>query len=152
MSITAADLEAAKNSLPPERYAAYLGSLNLDTIILKSASVKLLSNELGERNSFVLKEDYCTVEQLDKTTVVEVTYNLSAKSDKRKLVTVQVKYWVRFLTSEPLPPEFFTIYNAASLPLQTFPYFRELVNSIFSRCGLPPLILPLRKYLVKDGK
>jgi len=83
---------------------------------------------------------------------IEIDYTLKAKCGRRLIAQINATYALVFSTDKKIPKEFFDIYKQYSLPLQTFPYFRELTNALFSRMGIPPLILPLRKFLVGSDK
>jgi hypothetical protein len=41
--------------------------------------------------------------------------------------------------------EMFGVFSKTSLPLNTWPYFREFANSIMTRMGLPGVVLPVLK-------
>ncbi len=51
-----------------------------------------------------------------------------------------------------LSEEFFEFFKSYTLPLQSYPYFRELTHSLTTRTGLSGLILPLRRVLKKESK
>ena len=150
---TIISIEAAQKKVSPKAYSKYLASLELSDIRLQEVRAKLFTNQLGdEKKSYSLKEDP-TVESLTENgALVTIAYKLSAKSGRKKVANVAVKVLVGFSISKPIPPEFFVLYNQFTLPLQTYPYFRECVHSLFSKMGLPPLILPLRKYLLPDSE
>lgn len=44
-----------------------------------------------------------------------------------------------------MTPEYFAIYSQVSLPINIWPFFRELVHATTSRMNIPPLTLPLVK-------
>ena len=149
MSIDMPSLEEAKKLVPPKKYFMLMKQLVLTSIYLNNVKVKLSSQDLTPGGTFDFKESSSVIELDESHVLIEVAYKLGAKNKLRKnLLSLTANYRVLFNTKQDIPVEFFTIYKEDSLPLQTFPYFRELTNSLFSRCGLPPLILPLRKYLV----
>jgi preprotein translocase subunit SecB len=92
-------------------------------------------------------EVYKLVEISTERAVVEVSYTIKGKLKRTNIFSLAATYVVVFDTLKEIPKEFFETYNQVSLPLQTFPYLRELTNSVVSRMGFPPLVLPLRKYL-----
>ena len=144
-------IKQARKKITPKQYSELLKNLDLVSIYLKDVKVSQFSHELSGKNSYDFGEKCSVVKHDDYQAIIEVSYSLTAKSSRKRLASVKAKYRVVFSTEKQLPGEFFTLYNVTSLPLQTFPYFRELTNSMFSRVGLPPLILPLRKYLFGEG-
>jgi len=145
-------LDAAREKVSPPEYAELLKCLDLQNIFLKDLKPDIASHDLSGRNAYSLSEAASVVEHRDESVTIDVTYRISATSNRKRLVSVNAKYRVVFSTTRRLPEEFFTLYNEYSLPLQTFPYLRECVNSLFSRMGLPPLLLPLRKHLVGESR
>lgn len=146
------EIESAKELLDPQRYADFLKCLELANIFLKDAKLTVFRHLMEGENSYSFQENASLQQHTDDGAVVEVTYSLTAKSGRRKLAVIKAKYYAIFTMSEKIPAEFFTLYNEYSLPLQTYPYFREYVNGAFSRMGLPSLTLPLRKFLLGDNR
>jgi len=144
------EIAQARAKIPAKEYNQMMKQLDLVSVFLKDIKVTHYSHEMKGKNSYTFKERVRMVEHDAVHALVEVEYTLTAKSGGKRLIRLVAKYRTVFGTEKELTKEFFTIYNAASLPLQTFPYFRELTNSMFSRTGLPPLILPLRKFLIAD--
>lgn len=136
-----------KGQLPPAKYNEMLKHLNLVDVYIKEVRSTLYSRVV-EKATLDFDEQAEVTEYTGSKATIEVSYHLKAKSGRVRLFETKVKYVVKFTVSEDVPKEFFELYKTLSLPLQTFPYLRECVNSMISRMGLPPLILPLRKFLV----
>lgn len=145
-------IAAARERIKPKQYSELLGELHLEDIHLSTIKATLFSSDLSGKPSYTFKENVKLVENVDKSATVEVRYALKARSGQRRILHVDAVYSVRFSTTKEIPEDFFVLYSEYSLPLQTFPYFRECANSMLSRMGLPPLILPLRKFLVGSDK
>jgi preprotein translocase subunit SecB len=146
------EIKEAQEKIKPKEYMELLKCLDLRNIYLKDLKCSLSSNEITDRGVYRLDEGFEIVTHGDNEAIIEVAYKLGAKSGRKRLASVSAKYRVAFATEKRLPAEFFLLYNTYSLPLQTYPYFRECVNSLFSRMGLPHLTLPLRKYLVGEPR
>jgi len=139
--------DESTTKLKPQEFNELLKHVNLVDVFLSKLRVGLRSRQLTERGQFKVSEKTEIASRDESHVEIKVGYRLSAKSGRSRLFDLDATYTAVFSTSKPIPAEFFEVFNEISLPLQTFPYFRELVNSIVSRMGLPPLILPLRKYL-----
>jgi preprotein translocase subunit SecB len=133
--------------ITPKEYNELLKKLDLHDIYLSDVTANLHKSHIGEKVTLNLVEKFRILQRTPELVRIEVDYQMTGKSKQSKVVSVKAKYVVVFQTAEEMPEEFFAVYNTHSLPLQTYPYFRELVNSIVSRMGFPPLVLPLRKFL-----
>lgn len=142
--------DEAKKRVPPSEYNNFLQKINLKDIYVTEIKSKLHQPSFPGEASLSFKENAKILEIVEGLIEIEVEYKLSAKSSRKKVFSIDIKYNVVFEFEEEIPSEFFVLYNKFSLPLQTFPYFREYVNTILSRMGLPSLILPLRKNLIGD--
>ncbi|MEW6412075.1 MAG: protein-export chaperone SecB [Candidatus Zixiibacteriota bacterium] len=141
---------AEEVTITPTQYGEILKCVDLRDIYLKEIKSTLYSRELTGRASLKFDESANVLSVAENVATIEVSYNLKAKCGRNRLFTSRIKYAVLFDCKGDIPDGFFELYNKHSLPLQTFPYLRECVNSMISRMGLPPLILPLRKFLVGD--
>lgn len=141
------DLAAAKKRIPAAKYNKLLGHLILQDVYLKQAKTVLFSRNVSSGASLSFNESAKIVKRGADSALIEVSYLVKAAAGKRRVFEVAAKYYVEFRYDAELTEDFFVLYNTYSLPFQTFPYLRELVNTSVSRMGLPSLILPLRKYL-----
>jgi len=141
-----------ETKMEPKEYNKLLKHINISNVILKEIKSTLHKFSIDEKAKLEFEESAHVVELTDDIANIEISYSLKAIAKRRRIFVINAKYIVVFGSDRPIPKEFFDIYNEISLPLQTFPYFRELVNSTISKMGLPPLILPLRKFLVGDAK
>lgn len=134
--------------LSPEKYNKLLRRIELRDITLRDIRASCGVGHFEEKVYLLLKE---TAEIEDGSTdnvTFAISYDLKGKYKRRNAFSVKATYAVTFDLNDELPDEFFEIFKQTSLPLYTYPYFRELANSSISRMGLPPLILPLRRHLV----
>lgn len=144
--------EIIESKMEPKEYNKLLKHINIADIVLKDIKSTLFKFSIEEMARLEFKEAAQIINLKDDLINVEISYLLRAIAKKKKIFDLKAKYIVSFATDRQIPKEFFDIYNEISLPLQTFPYFRELVNSTISKMGLPALILPLRKFLLSGAK
>lgn len=69
-------------------------------------------------------------------------HRITVRNQKHELFTIDALFVVVLTAPDELPDEFIEIYVANNLGLTVFPYVREVVGSMTSRMGLPPLTLP----------
>ncbi len=57
-------------------------------------------------------------------------------------VSVDVSYLMDFETGGPIDDEVFEIFAQSTILVDSWPYFREIVQSVLMRMGLAPVIIP----------
>lgn len=141
-----------KGLISPKEFSRLLAKIELRDVYLKEAKTTLFSRELVDGGVWTFDEAFRTTENEPDHATIEIKYLLKGKCKRRNIFTISCIYVAEFTAEEKIPESFFEIYNKYSLPLQTFPFFREFTNSVISRMGLPPLVMPLRKYLIDESK
>lgn len=142
-----------ENSISPTEYKKMLVYVSLNSINMESCSSQIRRNFLDK--SFLpgesLKiniEDKTRYDLLDENTVI-FTHNFllvgTKKNKKDFALKIQCSFDVKFTSEIPLLTDFLDIYSKFNLHLNTWPYFREFVQSITQRMGIPPLTMPLLK-------
>ena len=137
-----------KKRLSPKQYSELLKCVDLRDIFLKTANVAVNRDVFKGKASLQYRDNVKLIQNSQGVAKTEVEYSLIAKSDRKRLFVITVKYQIVFEIKRDIPDEFFKVFNEINLPLNIFPYFREYVQSTISRMGLPPLIIPLRKFLI----
>lgn len=93
-------------------------------------------------------------EKLEKGNVeMQVEYTLTAikEGEKKPGFTISVVYTLLFHSKVGITKIYFKKFSH-SLDIETWPYFRNLVNELTMRMGLPPLVLRVLKAIPKDKK
>ncbi len=132
--------------ISPEEYRKILEGLELIDIVLSSIKAEIKHDMLSEGMKISIKDsaEYELTE--NDEFVVKDRYVLTAKNTKNKTaLKIEAVYVLVFETKLKITDDFFEIYKETSLPLNVWPFFRELVNSITGRMNIPPLTLPLLK-------
>jgi preprotein translocase subunit SecB len=133
------------SKIPPEKYRKILRGIELKNILLSSLKADINHELISEGMKINIKDD-ATYEIKNDEFVVKNKYSLSARnSDNKTVLKIESVFIIVFVSKEEITEEFFEIYKNLSLPLNVWPFFRELVNSITSRMNIPPLTLPLLK-------
>jgi len=146
------ELKEAQEKLSPKKYNELLQYLELKDLYLKESRCELHSRNLDDNASIEFREKAGKVNLVENTASIEIAYDLNVHSKESKILTISAKYVIIYEVAQKLPEEFFEIYTNFTLPIQTFPYLRELVHSTTTKMGLPHLLLPLRKYLIAGSK
>ena len=131
--------------MTPQEYSTILDDIELQSLYLKKLDSFISHDQISEGMSIVIK-DNSTFSNTDEGFNVESRYTLNAKNQQKKIVIkIDCIYGIIFKSSKNITDSFFEIYKDMSLPLNVWPFFREMVNSITSRMNIPPLTLPLIK-------
>ncbi len=126
-------------------YENFINGLTLKEIKIVSCSAEVKENfstpanlKLTEHTKYVKKSGRF---------IAYIEYKLEGikKGEKKKGFEVKVEYKVSYDTEIPITNEIFKIFSQTSLRLHTWPYFREIVNEMTIRMGLPPLVLDVLK-------
>ena len=136
------------------KYSEFISGLELKRIFLLSLNAecndKVFSEDLGPWRVNVKHE--AVQEKLDRSEyriVQRWIINVSKDSEKEILVSFDFKYAVIISSEVSVTKRLFQIYAENNLNLNTWPYARELVNTMTARMGIPPLTLPYFKAFTK---
>ncbi|NOX89100.1 MAG: hypothetical protein GXO77_08740 [Calditrichaeota bacterium] len=131
--------------LSPEEYRKILNGIELKNILLIDLKASIKHELLSEGMKIDIKDD-AQYEYDDDKFIVTNKYILKAKNnDKKIVIKIEATFILVFESGFEITDDFFNIYKDISLPLNVWPFFRELVNSVTSRMNIPPLTLPLLK-------
>lgn len=136
--------KTAQAQMSPEAYRARLAGVKLVSITLESFTLKTDRSRLGEGMKLSVKHKV-GYEPLDNGSVtLSIAYDLTAtRSNKREAaITLSAAFSVVLDSDEPLMEAFLDIFTKVNLPVNTWPYFRELAQNMLQRAGLPPITLP----------
>jgi preprotein translocase subunit SecB len=125
-----------------------LHCLELQEIYLLKANVSASRDTFAGKAILKFNENAKLTDRTDDRARIDVEYLLTGRCGARNVLRIATTFVVNFRLNTQFPEEFFDIYIKSSLPLQTYPYFREFVQSIVARAGLPILVIPLRKFLL----
>ena len=131
--------------ISPEKYRKILSGIDLKDILLSDIKASIKHEWLSEGMRISIKKN-ANYAYKDDELIVTNKYVLTAKNNDKKIVLkIEGTFIVVFESEHEINDDFFEIYKEISLPLNVWPFFRELVNSTTSRMNIPPLTLPLLK-------
>jgi len=131
--------------ISPEEYSEVLKGIQLINISL------LRLNSVIERKNFVDKMTIDVKVEMSYDKVPGGFYSTSVykivamNKNGDCALEFEITYRIDFSSEKEITDSFFEVYKNVSLPLNTWPFVRELVNSTTARMNIPPLTLPLFK-------
>lgn len=133
-----------KLKISPEEYKKFIDHLNLLRIELIKAEFE--RDEVFEFPAKVTIKDDSEYKLLDEK---QGLYNILnhhkliavSKNKEKPGLKIDVTFKFTYQDSIPLTDEIFKIFSKQSLVLHSWPYFRQFVQDLSSRAGLPPLTL-----------
>ena len=140
-----------REQISPEKYARILNKTELVGLYLESSKVDF------HRKNYSLKKpmevsirEKATYDQKDDRVFVTHKYFLTVKpSEMKKVFSLKISAaFVLIYQADPsFSDDFFDVFKSLSLPINSWPYFREFVQNMTSRMNIPPVTLPL---LIRD--
>lgn len=137
-----------EQKMSPEEYRKILEGIELLDIALVEAKV-MVNKDQTQPGELQINIKDSKEYKLQENKVIDIhqRYELDARKPKSKSRFLQVSatFLVRLRSKEEFTADFYDIYKEVSLPLNTWPFFREYLHSNTARMGIPPLTLPLLK-------
>ena len=137
-----------KPKISPEEYREILESITLDTLYLTNLRSKLEEDYLSKALDLDISEKF-SFEQDKNSLNILYRYKLTAQDKKmeKPALTIQADYSVKYdIHGEvTISKEFIKIFTDLTLSMLLWTYFRELVNNMVYRMGMPPLVLPMKR-------
>lgn len=133
-----------KLKISPEEYKKFIDNLRLLRIELIQTDFK--REEVFEFPAKVtIKEDskYNILDEKQGLYSVLNHHQLTAvsKNKEKPGLKIDVTFKFTYQDTVPLTDEIFKIFSKQSLVLHSWPYFRQFVQDLAARAGLPPLVL-----------
>ncbi len=134
-----------------KKYAEFIGGLQIVDVHFREASfrfsARLRTMEKPPPISMSIEAKCNTLGQNIFEAVQTFRLEGRIKPKTSFLVKVRCELVAVYKTSVEVTPDLFDIFKDSTLILNTWPYLREFVQSCTLRAGLPPLVLPLAKFV-----
>jgi len=134
--------------IAPDEYRKALQKTELESIMLDSCSVKTNRDKISANMKLDIRHKATYSIQEKTSAVITSSYNLVvATTTTRKDFALKIagKYSLLLTSEEAISEDFIEVFVKINVQMNTWPYFRELVQNMVQRAGLPPLTLPLLK-------
>jgi len=141
------DKNIEKKNIAPELYRKILNGLELKNLYLTLCNSNIDRINISPEATIKIDDEAMFTKSENKEIEVIHKYSIEAKNQtsKKKFLNIKCEYRLIFTSSEDFTEEFFEIFKKANLPINSWPFFRELVYNMTSRMYIPPLALPLIK-------
>ena len=136
--------ERSNVSKSQKDYAHFLGQLEITDVRIVSAKTDNFASPVPTRDCSVSVRARPSYENASGRIDMFHRYNLtvSAPEVQHPLVKLIVVFCVSYSSQIPMTDEVFDTFKEHSLPLTTWPYFREFTHNMFGRLGWIKLIAP----------
>ncbi len=134
-----------KEKLSTNLYNEFISGLNLIGIKLIYSKAEIKEDFSPPAQIYIdQKKSYKKLD--DNRFIVKHEYKLTGKKkDSEEGISIDVIYYITYKSKIPMTKKIFSVFSEISLPMHTWPYFRQFVHEMTVRMGLPPLILDLLK-------
>ncbi len=135
-----------KYKMEPKEYGEFLKKVELESIYFKKYSVKSSKENIAPDITLTIKHSasFDLNAENPNRALVRINYKLNGykqrKSDYAILIDCDIE--ATLISNEPITEDFLWIYIDINLNHNTWPYFREFVQSATNKSGIPPLTLP----------
>jgi hypothetical protein len=141
-------------SEPPDRgvpefdaadYAAFIGQIELVGVWLASSRIV---NHVGAHQPIqaeVAVDSRADWETRPAGFEAEHAYRVVVNGERGPALEIDAAFRLAFSSIRPMTADLFQVFGEANLPLNTWPYLREYVASVFGRVGWVPFTLPTLK-------
>ena len=137
-----------KKSLDPKKYASILKNVELREIFLESSTSEIFRDNIDPQKTMAVEiRERASFEQIKSRLKITHKYYLTAKNTDSKDVAIKITagFRLNFESKGTIGKDFFDIFRDINLPYNSWPYFREFVQSMMQRMNIPPLTLPFLK-------
>ncbi len=133
--------------LSPEKYKEYLKETELESITLLSCSAKIRNEYFADSMKHMVSDKVKHEINNSNNAKLQHEYQfIITESTKRDFaVKIICEFEVHLTSASSINKDFLDIFSKVNLHMTTWPYFREFVQNIIQRMGLPPLTLPFLK-------
>lgn len=140
--------------IKPQVYRKILEGLDLQNLYLKNFEGRINLNVLPKNASVNISSKADFSARAENRVEILHKWNIIAKdkSNDLEFLNISVTYGLILGSKEEFTKDFFDIYEKTSLPINVWPFVREFVNSMTARMNVPPLTLPLLKFMRKTKK
>lgn len=142
-------MKKTKEKIPPREYSNILKGLSLKQIYLEACSSNVNKKEFTSYKQLAITvTDRASFKQDDEQLIVTHKYFLTARKEenaedkKHFLFKISVTFTLFFSSEINISKDFFDIFKRRNLPVNSWPYFREFVQSMTQRMNIPPVTLP----------
>jgi len=136
-----------------KKYNNLVKNIDLLDIKLRSVNCKnddaIFDDKVFQKLNIKVNGNVETVSKSDGTINYKKKFSLKAKFGNKIILNINAVYDVIYLLEIEASEEYLKYFGERNVPINVWPFFRELCYSITSRMGIPPLTLPVIRGLMK---
>jgi len=142
-----ADKENEQPKISPTTYFEMLKGVELEDLFLEECAAQVKKNNVrsGHALGFSWNEDVS--HELLSANLLSATHSFeliaTTRSKKDFALKISCRFALTYSSKQEFSAEFLKVFAKRNVRLNTWPYFRELVQSMTQRMNIPPLVLPL---------
>ncbi len=131
-----------------ERFNQFNTNLALANIRMQKLDAKFDDEKLDvspdTQQVYIDKESYYQILGDNFVRVFQnYTLKIADKSNKEdEFVSIETTFLMDFQTGGPIDDEIFELFSQSTVLIDSWPYFREIVQNALIRMGLAPVIIP----------
>jgi len=131
-------------------YRKILDGLELNKLFLSRSGFSMAREHLSPNSLIMLKEVARFIKR--ENNIIEIVHEYKLRvvhnESKKQSIKIDCVYNLEYSSKQDFTIAFFNKFKKTSLPVNTWPFFREFVNSSTARMNIPPLVLPLLKRII----
>jgi preprotein translocase subunit SecB len=135
--------------IDPQEYRSMLKSIQLENIWLEECSAKIRKDKTVDNSPVEVSVNDKLSYEIITENLLHISHSfevIATPGSKKEFVfKIASTFKLRYSSEAPLSESFVEIFKDRNVPINTWPYFREFVQSITQRMNIPPLTLPLLK-------
>ncbi|TYB36684.1 MAG: hypothetical protein FXF49_00540 [Flexistipes sinusarabici] len=136
-----------------KKYNNLVKHIDLLDIKLRNANCKnddaIFDNKVFQKLKINVSGNIKTINKNEDTITYKKEFSLKAKFGNKIMLNINAVYDVTYLLETEASEEYLKYFGERNVPINVWPFFRELCYSITSRMGIPPLTLPVIRGLMK---
>ncbi len=132
----------------PEKYREFIKAVELRNIKLIELNTRIVEKQPTSDDA--LKVSIKTTDEykiFNDILIFYVNYTLAMKQSKKVVLKIKAKYDITYklLKKIEIDEEVIDFFSKINLPLNVWPFFRELCNDVTAKMRISPIVLPLLK-------
>ena len=138
-----------KNKIDPKKYNDLIKNIEILDIKLRQLSCKnsddIFDMEESNKIKITIKSKVESIEKLENLLIFKKSFTLIGKSKNKTLLNIKAVYEIVYAKNKEISEEYIDAFANLNVPVNVWPFFRELCYSLTSRIGIQPLTLPVRR-------
>jgi preprotein translocase subunit SecB len=134
--------------LDPSIYQELINNIEIETVNLKDLTVKRANYNNDQKNIEIsVKHGICSYQRVGDIFSVEIKFNIEGVTEEEKVLSIEfiLELIYEIDSSYAFEEDYFELFTTNNVPVNAWPYARELVSNLTLRMGLAALVLPVLK-------